>query len=155
MATRNPRSFVSCKSEKTDQKEQKVIFLFLARPSPEVRPSTKNQAKTIKSGTLKEPHFLKTRQKFPKIQRTHKPSGTLRSLILPNVPAVFQGSREAYKPSGTPRVSFSQVYQRFFKDPEGPINPLAHQGSHSPKCTKVFSRIQRTLITPIVHLLKI
>ena len=105
-----------------------MIFLFLAHSHLEVRPSTKNQAKTIKSGTLKEPHFLKTRQKFPKIQRTHKPSGMLRSLILPNVPAVFQGSREAYKPSGTPRVSFSQMYQRVFKDPENPTNPLAHPG---------------------------
>ena len=133
MATRNPRSFVSCKSEKTDQKEQKVIFLFLARPSPEVRPSTKNQAKTIKSGTLKGPHFLKTHQKFPKIQRTHKPSGTLRSLILPNVPAGFQGSREAYKPSGTPRSLIL------------PNVPASFQGSREPHES---SGTSRSLIHP-------
>ena len=98
----------------------------MAHSHLEVRPSTKNQAKTIKSGTLKGPHFLKTHQKFPKIQRTHKPSGTLRSLILPNVPAVFQGSREAYKPSGTPRSLILPNVPEVLKNPEKPTKPLVH-----------------------------
>ena len=42
MATRNPRSFVSRKSEKTDQKEQKWQFLSLIPLPLEVRPFTKN-----------------------------------------------------------------------------------------------------------------
>ena len=41
------RPVVSIKSKKTDQKEQKMTVLIIGHSLLEVRPSTKNQAKTI------------------------------------------------------------------------------------------------------------
>ena len=95
-----------------------MTVLIIGHSLLEVRPSTKNQAKTINLWYTK-------------------------SLIRPSVPEVFHGSREPYKASGTRKSLILPSVPEGFKNPENPINPLVHLGVSYSQVYQRVSKIQR------------
>ncbi len=102
-----------------------MTILILDPPFP--RSPSLHEKSSKNSNPLVHPgvSFSQVCQRFPKSREAHKPSGTPKRLA-PKCSRGFQKSREAYKTSGTPRSLILPNVPEVLKNPEKPTKPLVH-----------------------------